>query len=103
MTEKRGSTKGSTTVRRSTTGVRQKRQFVEPFTNPFTNLFLSTKYNKKEGVRHKIYNVTKKAEKQTTTETYLISLMLAITQRTIRTISFAAYARAKKGLLLNVR
>lgn len=60
MTEKRGSTKGSTTVRRSTTGVRQKGQFVKPFTNPFTNLFLGTKYNKKEGVRHKKYNVTKK-------------------------------------------
>lgn len=64
MTEKRGSTKGSTKVRRSTTGVRQKGQFVEPFTNPFTNHLLSTKYNKKEGVRHKKHNVTKKAEKQ---------------------------------------
>ncbi len=41
--------------------------------------------------------------KQTTTEIYLILHMLAIIHRTIKTISFAAYAKAKYGLLLNVR
>ena len=41
--------------------------------------------------------------KHTTTEIYLISDMLAIVHKTIRTISFEAYAKAKYGLLLKVR
>ena len=34
---------------------------------------------------------------------YFTSLTLAITHKTIRTISLAAYARAKYGLLLKVK
>ena len=41
--------------------------------------------------------------KHTTTEIYRISEKLAEIHRIIRTISFAAYATAKYGLLLNVR
>ena len=45
----------------------------------------------------------KNAAKQTTTDMYFVSHMLANTQRIIKTISFAAYAKAKYGLLLKVR
>ena len=41
--------------------------------------------------------------KHTTTEIYLISDTLANTHKTINTMSFAAYANAKYGLLLKVR
>ena len=41
--------------------------------------------------------------KHTTTEIYLISYILANIHNTISTISLAAYANAKYGLLLKVR
>ena len=41
--------------------------------------------------------------KQTTTEIYFVLTTLAMIHKTIRTISFEAYANAKYGLLLNVR
>ena len=47
--------------------------------------------------------ITKNAMKHTTTEIYLTSHKLASIHKTIKTISFAAYAKAKYGLLLNVR
>ena len=43
------------------------------------------------------------ATKHTTTDKYLISYKLANIHRIIRTISFAAYANAKYGLLLKVK
>ena len=46
---------------------------------------------------------TKNATKQTTTEIYRISYILAITHKTIKTRSFREYANANRGHLLKVR
>lgn len=48
-------------------------------------------------------SLAKNAIKHTTTETYLISYRLANIHNIIKTISLAAYANAKYGLLLKVR
>lgn len=48
-------------------------------------------------------SLTKNATKHTTTERYLISYRLANIHNIISTISLAAYANAKYGLLLKVR
>ena len=48
-------------------------------------------------------SLKRNAIKQTTTEIYLISTLLANIHKTIKTISFIAYAKANKELLRKVK